>query len=79
MARKSYHRNFRKNGRIFLVQNCYRADRKEPSDNYFLTMLKDGVFQIVHDPYGEMPKFETIREAQNYAWSCGEHIDNQVW
>ena len=79
MARKTYHRNFRKNGRSFLVQNCYKADMNKPTDVYFLTMMKDGYYRIVHDYYGNLPKFRTIKEAQEYAWACDSFIDDQVW
>ena len=80
MARKSYHRQFRKNGRSFLVQNTYKADRKNPTELYFLTMkAKDGRYKVVHDPFGNLPKFETIEKAQTYAWSCGDFIDEDVW
>ena len=80
MARKSYHRQFRKNGRSFMVQTTYKQDLKKPSDKYFLTMMaSDGWYKIVHDPFGNLPMFGTIREAQDYAWSFGDFIDDQVW
>ena len=78
MARKSYNRRFRKCHRSFLVQNCFKQDMKKPTDRYYLTMLKDGWYRIVHDFRGNVPKFSTIREAHDYAWSCGEFIDEQV-
>ena len=62
-----------------MVQNCYKADKRKPDDNYFLTMAKDGWMKIVHDPFGNMPKFPTIKAAQDYAWACGDFIDDYVW
>lgn len=80
MARKSYHRIFRKNGRSFRVEDTFTQDRRKPTDRYYLLMAaQDGWYKIVHDPYGNVPKFETIREAQEYAWACGEFIDKDVW
>lgn len=80
MARKSYHRQFRKNGRSFLVQTTCRQDRKKETDLYFLTMLTENwCYKIVHDPFGNLPKFGTIMEAQDYAWACGDFIYEDVW
>jgi len=42
-------------------------------------MTENGCYKIVHDPFGNLPKFGTIREAQDYAWACGEWIDEDVW
>ena len=77
--RKTYNRRFMKNRRRFLVQDCFKQDMKKPSDRYYLTMMKDGWYRIVHDFRGNVPKFSTIREAHDYAWACGELIDEQVW
>lgn len=79
MARKSYNRKFRKNGRSFYVQNSYWQDMRGPGDRYYLTMMVNGLYRIVHDPHGNLPKFGTICEAQEYAWSCGDFIDDYVW
>lgn len=81
MARRSYHRNFRKHGYSFLVQNCYKADMKKPTDVYYLTVMMGGHLRIVHDPFGDIPKFRTIQEAQKYArdWADGEYFVEQVW
>lgn len=80
MARKTYHGDFRKNGRSFRAENTFKQDRKGPEDKYYLTMaVVSGWYKIVHDPHGNVPKFGTIREAQEYAWACGDFIDEYVY
>ena len=83
MAKKCYHRQFRKHGRSFYVQNTMKQDMKSPEERYYLSMMpKDGhLYKIVHDVYGDIPKFPTIKAAQDYAfsWGDGEFLDQVVW
>lgn len=75
MARKSYNRCFRKNGHSFRVTPVYKQDKRSPKDRLVLEVKKDGFYQCVYDyGYRNTLHFETIREAQEHAWSLGHEI-----
>lgn len=69
MARKCYHRTFRKGGQSFMAQPVCRQDKKTADDVWYLEMVMDGRYRIVHDSWGNIPKFRTLKEAQSHAWS----------
>ena len=61
-------RNFTNNGRKYYVQNNQKKDRKNKNDKYYLMeVMPSGRMKILYERYGwEIPKFETIKEAQRY-------------
>lgn len=61
-------RNFTNNGRRYYVQNNPKYGRKRENDNYYLTEVDEsGNTKILYENIGwEIPKFETIKEAQRY-------------
>lgn len=65
-------RNFTNNGRRYYVQNNPKYGRKRETDNYYLTEADEsGTMKILYENIGwEIPKFETIKEAQRYVRDC---------
>lgn len=61
-------RSFTNNGRRYYVQNNPKYGRKRETDNYYLTEVDEsGAMKILYENIGwEIPKFETIKEAQRY-------------
>lgn len=65
---KSSHRQFRKNGFSFMVQDTHPSDRRNKTDKYYLTIKQNGFYKIVYDNITwEIPKFKTIHDAQYWA------------
>lgn len=61
-------RNFTYNGRKYHVENNPKYGRMRETDNYYLTEVDEsGNTKILFENIGwDMPKFETIKEAQWY-------------
>ncbi len=58
-----------------MVNDTYKQDRKTPAELYYLTCVVGGYYRIVHDSFGSIPKFRTIKEAQSYASSIANNMN----
>lgn len=61
-------RNFVYNGKKYYVQDNPKKGRQRETDNYYLMEVEEsGTMEILYEKIGwEIPKFETIKEAQRY-------------
>ena len=60
-------RSFTCNGRKFFVQDTPKQDKRTEDDNYYLTMMVNGLCKIAYlPPCWDPQHFRTIKDAQRF-------------